>query len=217
MSKVDCIKGNAPQGKQDLTLKQMILTKNGKQYVSEALKNGKQFLEDAKMLIENGSYAHGAAIAVLAIEEGAKAKIASQHISWDGVFEVDVKTYEKEIKSHFNKLSHAAKDHAIDAMMYRLMPEGPTGSCSLEELYKRVKALAESKHEDRFLENLEIESWLYACLAILKMKWLYVDVEEGKVTSPRTWSKKDAIQVLQMAEKRLSEYETQIIALGQQT
>jgi len=197
--------------------KQKILTKNGKQYVSEALKNSKEFLKDAKVLIENGSYAHGAALAVLAIEEGAKSKIATRYVNRNGVLEVDSQTYKEEIKDHFKKLSQAAKDHMTDAIMYRLIPEGPMGSCSLEELYQRVKTLAEDKDEDQRLKNVEIESWLYACLFVLKMKWLYVDIEEGVVTSPLTWSKEDAIKVLQMAEKRVSEYETQIIALGQET
>jgi len=187
--------------------KQIISTKNGKQYVSEAIKNSKQFLKDAKILIENGSFAHGAALAVLAIEEGAKAKIATQYINWKGMLEVDSKTYKEEIKDHFNKLSQAAKDHMITAMMYRLIPEGPTGSCSLRELQQRLEVLADSKDG----EEIEIESWLYACLTVLKMKWLYVDIEKGEVTTPLTWSKEDALKVLQMAEKRLSEYETQII------
>jgi AbiV family abortive infection protein len=187
--------------------KQIILTKNGKQYVSEAIKNSKQFLKDAKILIENGSFAHGAALAVLAIEEGAKAKIATQYIDWKGALEIDSKTYKEEIKDHFNKLSQAAKDHMITAMMYRLIPEGPTGSCSLRELQQRLEVLADSKDG----EEIEIESWLYACLTVLKMKWLYVDIEKGEVKTPLTWSKEDALKVLQMAEKRLSEYETQII------
>lgn len=187
--------------------KQMIATRDGKQYVFEALKNAKQFLKDAEVLIDHGSHAHGAALAVLAIEEGAKAKIATQYINWKGVLEVDSKTYKEEIKDHFNKLSQAAKDHMITAMMYRLIPEGPTGSCSLRELQQRLEVLADSKDG----EEIEIESWLYACLTVLKMKWLYVDIEKDEVKTPLTWSKRDALKVLRMAEKRLSEYETQII------
>ena len=175
--------------------------------MSEAIKNSKQFLKDAKILIGNGSFAHGAALAVLAIEEGAKAKIATQYINWKGMLEVDSKTYKEEIKDHFNKLSQAAKDHMITAMTYRLIPEGPTGSCSLRELQQRLEVLADSKDG----KEIEIESWLHACLTVLKMKWLYVDIEKGEVTTPLTWSKEDALKVLQVAEKRLSEYETQII------
>jgi len=185
----------------------MISTKNGKQYVSEAIENSKQFLKDARILIENGSFAHGAALAVFAIEEGAKAKIATHYINWKGMLEIDSKTYKEEIKDHFNKLSQAAKDHTITAMMYRLIPEGPAGSCSLRELRQRLKVLADSKDG----REIEIESWLYACLTALKMKWLYVDIEKNEVKTPLTWSKEDALKVLQMAEKRLSEYETQTI------
>ena len=100
---------------------QMITATDGKQYVLEALKNAKQFLKDAEVLINSGSYAHGAALAVLAIEEGAKAKMATQHISWDGRLEVDIKTYKNEIKSHFNKLSLAARDYMVERFLGRLM------------------------------------------------------------------------------------------------
>ena len=148
----------------------MITTEDGKRYVFEALKNAKQFLKDAKVLIDNGSYAHSAALAVLAIEEGAKAKMATQHITWNGRLEVDIETYQKEIKSHLNKLSLAARDHWIDIFLSRLKSKG---SCSWQELYQRLKQVMK---EDEFLTNLEIESTLYACLTILKEKWLYVDI-----------------------------------------
>ena len=182
----------------------MITTKNGKQYVLETLKNAKQFLKDAEVLISSGSSAHGAALAVLAIEEGAKAKMATRHISWDGRFEVDAKTYKKEIKSHFNKLSSAATDYMVDVFLGRLISQG---ECSWQELYQRLKQV---EKEDDFLMNLEIESTLYACLTFLKEKWLYVDIEEGKVTSPFTWSENDAKRVLSMVKKMLEKYETRI-------
>jgi len=83
----------------------------------------------------------------------------------------------------------------------------PQGECSWQELYQRLKQV---EKEDAFLTNLEIESTLYACLTILKEKWLYVDIEEGKVTSPFTWSKKDAERVLLMAKKMLQNYEKRI-------
>ena len=184
---------------------QMITAKDGKHYVLEALKNAKQFLKDAEVLINSGSYAHGAALAVLAIEEGAKAKMATQYISWDGRLEVDIKTYKNEIKSHFNKLSLAARDYMIDGFLSRLMSQG---DCSWQELYQRLKQV---KEKDEFLENLEIEGTLYACLTILKEKWLYVDIEKGDVISPRTWSKNDSKRVLKMAKKRLQKYEARIV------
>ena len=186
------------------------MAKNGKQYIAEALKNSKQFLEDAKVLIDNESFAHGAALAVLAIEEAVKAKIATNYIGRDSTFAVDSTTYEEEIKSHFNKLAQAAKDHVINAAIYRLMPEGRASSCSLEELYERAKKLAKDKDEVELLEKAEVESYLYACMTVLKMKWLYVDVEEGQIASPLTWSKDDALEVLRMAKKRFSEYEMDI-------
>lgn len=184
--------------------KQMITAKDGKRYVLEALKNAKQFLKDAEVLIDNGSYAHGAALAVLAIEEGAKAKMAPRYITWNGKLEVDAKTYQKEIKNHLTKLSLAAKNHWIDAFISRLKSPG---SCSLHELSERLKQV---KKENEFLKNLEIESALYACLTILKEKWLYVDIEEGEVRSPCTWSKNDSKKVLQMAKERLRKYEARL-------
>ena len=184
--------------------KQTVIAKNGKQYVLEALENAKQFLKDAEVLINSGSYAHGAALAVLAIEEGAKARMATQHILWNGSLEVDTEIYQKEIKSHLNKLSLAARDHWIDTFLRRLKSQG---DCSWQELYERLKKL---KKEDKFLTNLEIESTLYACLTILKEKWLYVDIEEGKVISPLTWSEKDSKKVLLMAKNRLKKYEARI-------
>ncbi|MCP8308781.1 MAG: AbiV family abortive infection protein [archaeon] len=190
-----------------MTLEEEIIAiKDGKHYVREALKNAEQFLSDAKVLMESGSYAHAAALAVLGIEECVKAKIASKHLSWDGSFEVDVKTYREEIKNHFSKLSLAAKDHAITALARHLMPEG---FCSLQELYQRLKQTIEK--EDNFLRDLEIESTLYACLTILKEKWLYVDVRDGEVTTPLIWSKEDAEKVLSMAEKRVGAYKTDIM------
>lgn len=184
--------------------KQTIVVKNGKQYVFKALKNAKQFLRDAEVLIDSGSYAHGAALAVLAIEEGAKAKMSIRHILWNGNLEVDAEVYQKEIKSHFDKLSLAARDHWIDLFMERLKSQG---DCSWQELIQRLKKL---KKEDKFLTNLEIESMLYACLTILKEKWLYVDIEEGKVISPLTWSEEDSKKVLLMAKNRLRKYEARI-------
>lgn len=198
-------------------MKSPILTKNGRQYINEALKNSKQFLKDAKALIENGSFAHGAALAVLAIEEAVKAKIATNYIGRDGTLEFDSETYEDEIKSHFSKLAQAAKDHVINYVMYKLLPEGRTGSCPLEELYDRVKKLAEDKDEKEHIKKIEVESYVYACLTVLKMKWLYVDVEDGDVSTPLTWRKGDALEVLRIAEKRVSEYELDVKMLGNLT
>ena len=197
--------------------KPSIFAKDGKQYITEALKNSKQFLKDARVLIDNGSFAHGAALAVLAIEEAVKAKIAINYVGRDGKLVLDSKTYEDEIKSHFSKLAQAAKDHVINSIMYQLMPEGRTGSCSLEELYERTKKLANDKDEEEHLKIAEVESYLYACMTVLKMKWLYVDVEEGEITSPLTWSKDDALEVLRMAEKRVSEYEMDVTMTGKLT
>lgn len=185
---------------------QTIATKDGKHYVLEALKNAKQFLSDAKVLIRSGSYAHAATLAVLGIEESVKAKIATSHLSWDGSFEVDAKTYREEIKNHFAKMSLAARDHAIATLVRHLIPKG---SCSWRELHQRVKQAMEK--ENNFLGNLEVESIVYACLAILKEKWLYVDVTDGEVTTPYTWSKEDADKVLFMAQKRLQKYEADIV------
>ena len=170
----------------------------------EALKNANQFLRDAEVLIENGSYAHGAALAVLAIEEGAKAKIAIRYVTWDGKLEVDIKTYKKEIKSHFNKLSLAGKDFIVNGFLAHLIPEG---SCSWKELSQRLKKIGIDKE---FQKNLEIEGTMYTCLTFLKQKWLYVDIEREKVVSPLAWSKNDSKRVLSMAKKMVQKYETRI-------
>jgi hypothetical protein len=82
---------------------------------------------------------------------------------------VDSGTYEEEIKNHFGKLSEAAKDHWITSVLYKLIPEGRTGSCSLKELHERTKKLAEDTDEEKRLME-EVESYLYACLSVLKLK-----------------------------------------------
>jgi AbiV family abortive infection protein len=187
---------------------------NGKKYIKEAVKNSKKFLEDAKLLIDNGSFAHGAAFAVLAIEEAVKAKVATSYIGSDGALRVDSETYEEEIKSHFRKLSQAAKDHLITAMLYEIFPEGRTASCSLKELHDRVQKLAQDKKAEEHWKELEAESYLLACLTVLKMKWLYVDAKDGEVTSPLTWKENDALEVLHMAEKRIEEYEMDLANFG---
>jgi AbiV family abortive infection protein len=197
-----------------VTKKREVDAIDGKKYVTEAVKNSEKFLEDAKLLIDNGSFGHGAAFAVLAIEEAVKAKVAISYISSDGMLRLDSETYEEEIKSHFKKLSQAAKDHLITAMLYEIFPEGRTGSCSLKELRERVKKLTQDKNEEEHWKELEAESYLFACLTVLKMKWLYVDAEDGEVTSPLNWGKNDALEVLHMAEKRIVEYEMDLATFG---
>lgn len=182
-----------------------ISTKDGHGYVTQALKNAKQFLMDAKLLIANKSYPHAAALASLGIEEAVKAKIACKHLRWDGSLEVDAKTYRKEFRNHFHKASTAGMDHSLRKLVRYLTSDKPT---KLEEVHRKLKYALE--RDEDFLRDLDVEAMLYASLSILKEKWFYVDVENGEVRSPLSWSKSDAEKVLKMAKKRVKEYENDI-------
>ena len=96
-------------------------------------------------------------------------------------------------------------DHMAVELAHHLVPDG---LCTLQELRQRLTQTEENK--DEFLRNLDTEGLLYPCFAILKEKWFYVDVENGEVTTPFTWSREDAEKGLSMAQKRLKQYEVDI-------
>mgnify|MGYP001128108418 CR=1 FL=1 len=187
--------------------KNSVATLSGKDFIRQALSNAKQFLSDARVLIGSGSFGHSAALSVLAMEEAAKAKRALRYLGPRGELKLDSRTYKKEFKSHTEKVELIAQEQFREKLAKLIVPEGKKQT--LQETYERLKDLMQGAEEEK-QRDLEVEIYMLLALPILKEKWLYVDIEKGEVTSPLTWSKQDALEILNQATVKVNSYSDEL-------
>jgi len=182
-------------------------TRAGRLFVRSALANARQFVKDANALLKTRSYGHAAALAVLSMEEAAKAWKALQYVNSQGHFRVDVRTYTEEFKVHWEKMTTLATDYAVRNFVRLLMPEDR--QYTWDELLKRTKRLIEGAEEEKQKET-EIQTDMFLAYTILKLKWLYVDIENGHVSSPLNWSRRDAEIIFRQARQVVRWYSDRV-------
>lgn len=180
-----------------------------KEGVQACLDNVEQYIEDAQLLVENGSYGHGFALAVLAEEELSKAWI--YYMCSEGILpKTFIKKVGKTRHSHIRKQAMAG----TLALTYKFIElfKGIVESSweeSREDLRKRFeiarKKLKETlddirKNEEKYRNQLFQFFERVATLEQDKEKGLYVDVnvKKGVLTSPKSLEK-------DMVEKHLAQ------------
>ncbi len=181
----------------------VVETRKGRLFVQSTIANARQFVKDAQTLIETRSYGHSAALSVLAMEEAVKAWKASRNVDSRGRFRVDVDTYKREFKAHWEKMSEVGKDYVLREFIRLLMPEDRR--YTWDELRLRTKQLIEGEDSER-QNDLEVEIMMFPSYVVLKQKWLYVDIEKGNVSTPLSWSRKDAQLMVRQARQVVDWY-----------
>lgn len=181
----------------------VVETRKGQLLVQSTIANARQFVRDAQTLIETRSYGHSAALSVLAMEEAVKAWKASRNVDSRGRFRVDVETYRREFKAHWEKLGEVGKDYVLRQFVRLVMPEDR--QYTWDELMRRTERLIEGEDSER-QDDLEVEMRMFLSYVVLKQKWLYVDIEKGNVSTPLSWRRKDAQLMVRQARQVVDWY-----------
>ncbi len=167
-----------------------------KSLIKMSLDNAGQFLLDAKVLIDNSSFGHAYALTVLALEEIGKAIYYNWAIL--GFIKID-KNLAKNLKYHKHK-----QRVLMEILRLGIIDRG----IKKHTTFKRRKYPFRNIFELRkFLENVEKSTEFrsvgdfYESLEQTKQLALYVDVREGKLTSPRFFDREMCEHLLQYVSK----------------
>ena len=193
---------------------------------SESARNARHFLNDARKLKRGGSRGHAIALAVLSIEESAKAR--TYHEATEGILRVVCKNpnhmttfQEKELLDHRFKhavLANVLADYFRYAPFYEVIENLRKPSLSKDEVREIVVGAV---HSYRLLQvdlasggraAREVQSifGLLERLNELKNRGFYVDHASGQVLLPNDLSTRDLERLLELAEGTL-EITTEIV------
>lgn len=165
------------------------------QYQHACYLNARSLLKAANLLFEKRMYGHASALAVLSIEECGKGFLFMIHKP-----DKDNESFvRKQIKSHTEKLGFAAKDIYLMGLEYEGFITKKNPIKSLEDFEKRVEHLHVSGNK-KFLD-LVVGSYLIQQFQPLKERGLYIDLEKGKILSPKSIKKEQAKFVITQAER----------------
>ena len=149
------------------------------------LENAEQWMNDAKLLMDNSSYGHSYTLLVFADEEIAKA-----YICWL-VAEDMIPVNSKFVHDTFSK--HRTKHETLVSIFLGAMlkEELSKGQITIEQILKDSSALTIEEIE-KLLDFTEM----------MRQKGIYVDKVEGQMVSPKSIGKEESEELLQGVEYR---------------
>lgn len=157
--------------------------------------NAQSLLKASKLLFEKRMYGHAAALAVLSIEECGKGFLFMVHKP-----NKENESYiRKQIKSHKDKLGFASKDAYLMGLKHEGFISEKNPFKSYEDWEKWLKNTIRKK-DKKFLE-LALNSYIIKDLQPLKERGLYIDLENDKILTPKSITKKQARFALEQAER----------------
>ena len=167
--------------------------------VGLTLENAEQFIKDAELLVENSSFGHASAFAILAYEEIGKAFTCMSLIFYCLLTDKDKTTLDISFlwKNHVKKQKNARKyDETYRYCQYLKSyfdQQKRLNRCLNVKDIKDWKDLAKEKDVEGILKDFSAKKGLE------KKKWngLYIDYKEGKFTSPKMVRKEVAIRDLE--------------------
>jgi len=158
----------------------------------KSLQNAEQYAKDAEKLIELKSYGHALALCILGEEELVKSLLFLL-ASYDLIPKEDMILLQKQIsanrRAHLIKLllSWALSVTTINQLK-QFVSRKPEFENQLKELIKRGKGFPEIQEKQQ-----------------MKIKGLYVDVKDGKITSPFEITKKNSSEALSKLRKSIED------------
>jgi len=160
--------------------------------VKLCLENAEQWMNDAKLLMDNSSYGHSYSLLVFADEEIAKA-----YICWL-VAEDMIPVNSKFVQDTFSK--HRTKHETLVGIFLGAMlkEDLSKGQITIEQILKESSALTIEKIE-KALEEIEK---LLDFTEMMRQKGIYVDKVEGRMVSPKSIGKEESEELLQGVEHR---------------
>ena len=185
------------------------------------LQNAERFIKDAELLIDDDSYDHALALTILADEE--LAKLSIYHVGSLGLIKIYyngkyVYIYGEKIniKNHKQKQSFQSVLYLFNWCLEPLFEE-------LFEIKKNYKEDIEkdtfieimNRHTERILrsteegtpEEKEVKRQMdrFNTLEKIKQSALYVDIKDGKTTSPQSITQNMVIDYISEVKRRLNQ------------
>ncbi len=163
------------------------------------LKNSSEFLRDADLLNQQGSHGHATALAIIALEELAKAQI--YYMSAYNLIEI-TPIIKKTLNDHTKKYKYLAGLDFVYYYVKQLSQSADTTKMSSKEIMdfiieKTEKSKDDSTEEFKVLKRSESE---FGKLREIRESALYVELKETEIHTPYFFNPGDSNKILQYAK-----------------